>query len=131
MKKFLSGSKIYFKDYLDFKPHDTDYILFENNPKLYKEYAHIKERNVDVFAYKDMSKEEFINFIKKRISYDGMQIGTLINTEMCEYLNITIDDLRNIDINQIKLYEKWNYLKMIYNFYLENNGMYLTQEQRD
>jgi len=124
--KIRVGSTVFFKDYLDFKPHDTDYVLFEDNPKLYKNFAYIKERNIDIFAYKNMSKDEFIKFELKHCEKDGLPIAKLIVPEICEYMHLTIEDLKKFEFATKLIREKYNYVIMIYNFYLENNGIYLT-----
>ena len=129
--KIRVGSTVFFKDYPDFKPHDTDYVLFEDNPKLYDKFAYIKERNVDVFAYKNMSKEEFIEFELKHCEKDGLPIAKLIVPEICKYMHLTIEDLKKFEFATKLIREKYNYVVMIYNFYIENNGIYLTQEQRN
>ena len=129
--KIRVGSTVFFKDYQDFKPHDTDYVLFEDNPKLFKTFAFIKERNVDIFAYKNMSKDEFVEFELKHCEKDGLPLAKLIVPELCEYMHLTINDLKKFKFATETIREKYHYVVMIYNFYLENNGIYLTQEQRD
>jgi len=124
--KILVGSRVFFSNYDDFKPHDFDYVLFENNPELYKTFVHIRNKQGDIFAYKQMEKEEFIEYELDHCKRAGMAIAKLIVPELCEYMHLTIDDLKKFKFATEHIREKYNYITMIYNFYLENNGIYLT-----
>lgn len=129
--KILVGSKAFFSNYKDFNPHDNDYVLFENNPILYKTFAHIRGKSEDVFAYKIMSKEEFIEYELKHCKDAKMAIGKLLVPELAKYMNLTIEDLKKFKFAIDEIGEKHNYEKIIYNSYIKNNDFILTQEQRD
>lgn len=127
--KIIVGSRAFFESFNDFTPHDNDYVLFENNPSLYKEFAHIRGREEDTFAYRHMSKDEFLNYELEHCKKLPMAIGKLLVPELCKYLGITIDDLKKFQFAIDAIDNKHEYEKIIYYSYLENNDFYLTSEQ--
>ena len=130
--KILVGSKVFFNNYDDFKSHDTDYILFENHPNLYKTFAVLRGKNTDIFAYNEISKKAFLEFSHKHCKTSTLAIGTLIVPELLNYMKITFDEFKEFKYAADKVNDgKHNYVKLIYYSYLENGGFYLTQEQRD
>lgn len=129
--KILIGSSAFFKEYNDFNPHDVDYVLFKDCPQLYKIFAHIITKSEDIFAYKQMSKEEFIEYELEHCKKAKMAIGKLLVPELIKYMNITIDDLKKFKFAIDEIQEKHSYEKIIYDSYIENNDFYLTQDQRD
>ena len=129
--KILIGSSVFFKEYSDFNPHDIDYVLFEDHPQLYKIFAHINTKSEDVFAYKQMSKDEFLEYELEHCKKAKMAVGKLLVPELVKYMNITIDDLKKFKFAIDEIQEKHNYEKIIYDAYIKNNDFILTQEQRD
>lgn len=125
------GSRVFFEQYNDFKPHDNDYVVFKNNPAIYDTFAHIVTRDKDIFAYKEMTKEEFIKYELEHCKNASMAVAKLLVPELCEYMNITIDDLKLFKFASENIKPKHSYIKTIYDFYIENNGFYLTDHQRD
>ena len=132
MKKIVIGSNTFFKDYVDYTSHDVDYIVFEENPKQYKNFMHINLRckGSDTF-YRDMSKEEFTEYELKHCSKVPMAAGKLLVPELCEYKNITIEDLKRFQLAFDSMDNKHKYEQIIYQSYLENNSFTLTNDQRD
>ena len=124
--KILIGSSVFFKEYSDFNPHDIDYVLFEERPQLYKIFAHINTKSEDIFAYKQMSKDEFLQYELEHCKKAKMAVGKLLVPELVKYMNITIFKFA---IDEIQ--EKHSYEKIIYDAYIKNNDFILTQEQRD
>lgn len=129
--KILIGSSVFFKEYSDFNPHDIDYVLFEERPQLYKIFAHINTKTEDVFAYKQMSKDEFLEYELEHCKKAKMAVGKLLVPELVKYMNITIDDLKKFKFAIDEIQEKHSYEKIIYDAYIKNNDFILTQEQRD
>ena len=86
--KILIGSSVFFKEYSDFNPHDIDYVLFEERPQLYKIFAHINTKTEDVFAYKQMSKDEFLEYELEHCKKAKMAVGKLLVPELVKYMNI-------------------------------------------
>ena len=133
MKKITIGSNTFFKDYVGYTSHDVDYVVFEENPKQYKNFMHInlKCKGSDTFYYRDMPKEEFIEYELKHCSKVPMAVGKFLIPELCEYKNITIEDLKRFQFAFDKIDEKHSYEKIIFESYIENNSFTLTKEQRD
>lgn len=129
--KILIGSSVFFKEYNDFNPHDIDYVLFEDHPLLYKIFAHINTKTEDVFAYKQMSKDEFLQYELEHCKKAKMAVGKLLVPELVKYMNITIDDLKKFKFAIDEIPEKHSYEKIIYDAYIKNNDFILTREQRD
>lgn len=131
-KQFLCGSQYFFKDYEDYKIHDTDYVIIDD--ELEKDYKHIydKETKTDYFYWKKMSSEEYIKYNEK-VKF-ALDIATFLMKECNEYLNFTIKDLKRLSFLVDKLEQhvgpKYNYYKIIYESYIENNSFILTEEQR-
>ena len=133
MKKITIGSNIFFKDYVDYTSHDVDYIVFEDNPKQYKNFMHInlKCKGSDTFYYRDMSKEEFIEYELKHCSNVPMAVGKFLVPELCHYKGITLEDLKLFEKAFDNLDDKHKYEKLIYNAYIKNGDFVLTNEQRN
>lgn len=133
MKKITIGSNTFFKDYVDYTSHDVDYIVFEENPKQYKNFMHINLtcKGSDTFYYRNMSKQEFIDYELKHCSKVPMAAGKLLVPELCEYKNITIEDLKLFEKAFENMDEKHKYEQIIYQSYLENGDFILKPEQRD
>ena len=129
--KILIGSSVFFNEYNDFIPHDIDYVLFEEHPQLYKTFAYIKTKTEDIFAYKQMSKDEFLQYELEHCKKAKMAVGKLLVTELVKYMNITIDDLKKFKFAIDEIQEKHSYEKIIYDAFIKNNDFILTQEQRD
>ena len=60
-----------------------------------------------------------------------MRVGKFLVPEFAEYIGLTIDDLKKLDSMFEELDEKHQYEVLIYNSYIDNNGFFLTDEQRD
>ena len=60
-----------------------------------------------------------------------MKAGKFLIPEFNEYINFTIDDLKSICYIFNEMDSKHSYEKIIADAYIENNGFFLTDEQRD
>lgn len=60
-----------------------------------------------------------------------MAICKFLSPEFAEYLNMNIDDLKKLNKLSERMDDKHYYLKMIFDYYIENNGFFLTNEQRE
>ena len=96
-----------------------------------KTLAYIKTKTEDIFAYKQMSKDEFLQYELKHCKKAKMAVGKLLVPELVKYMNITIDDLKKFKFAIDEIPEKHSYEKIIYDAYIKNNDFILTQEQRD
>ena len=128
--KIKIGSKAFFECFDDFCSHDTDYVLIEDNPLLYKDFAHIRTRdNQDIFAYRNMSKQEFLQFELEHCKKAKMAVGKFLVPELIHYFNITIDELKKFEFAINEIDDKHSYEKVIFYSYLENDSFILSNEQ--
>jgi hypothetical protein len=127
-KKILVGSNVFFKNLPGFKPHDTDYIIinYSNNTN---NFTHYIQNKICYFVYEIQSKDKLIEYIIN--TKNNLNVCSLISPELIRELQLTIDDLRQdgIKLKFFRLNKKWKYAKYIYNCYLENNELELTNEQ--
>ena len=133
MKKIIIGSNVFFKNYDNFSSHDVDYIIFEENPTQYKNFMHINlmSKGSDTFYYRDMSKEEFIEYELNHCKKLPMAAGKFLIPELCKYKGITIEDLKQFEFAFNNIDDKHNYEKIIYQSYIKNCDFVLTDKQRD
>lgn len=130
-KRIAIGSQVFFGEYEDYKSHDKDFIEFQDNPVLYKTFMVARGKGNDIFFYKTANKEEFIKTELKHAKKLPMAAGKFLVPELAEYLGLTIEDLKQFEFAFESMDDKHSYEKKIYDFYIENNGFTLTQEQRD
>lgn len=126
--KFTVGSKAFFSSFDDFNPKDSDYLIITDNPPKGKKCQILKfSKNREYFVYKKMPKNEFIDScIHSKLP---MCIGMLLSPEVANYIGMTIDDLELLQNVIYHIDEKHSYEKLIYDYYIQNNGFYLTDEQ--
>ena len=83
----------------------------------------------DVFLFKNMPKQGYIDDLLN--SGVNMKAGKFLIPEFNEYINFTIDDLKSIFHIFENMDDKHTYEKIIADAYINNNGFFLTDEQRD
>ena len=120
------GSWAFYEQFDDYKIHDYDYVIFEHN--LYK-HVYIKDTKEDLHIMPSDNKLELIKIFKLFNGKYQALICILLFPEIIQKLNVTIDDLKEIKQQMELLKNDRPYLYAIYEFYLENNEMKLTDEQ--
>lgn len=130
--RFKVGSNYFFKNYAGFIPTDNDEVEFEENPKLYKNFMQFRKHDKTrcLFKWRKMTADEFVNYSLKE-SKTPMEIGKFLVPEIVNYLDFTIDHLKQLRPVIDKIDNKHGYEKIIYDSYIENNDFYLKQEQLD
>lgn len=130
-KQFIIGSNVFFTDYYDdYISHDIDELHIMDNWSIKNtNVLNFKNNGKDIFYFKDMSKQEFIN--DTLMCNTPMRVGKFLVPEFAQHLNMTIDDLKQLKPMIDKLDDKHKYEQMIYDFYIENNDFILTEKQRD
>ena len=126
MKEFLVGSKVFFSVFEDFNAVDTDILIIDDDPDYPVEKSYM-EGNIHYIRWRNFSKEQLIQ--EHRYIYKGRYIQKFLVPEFIEYIGLTIDDLKELGFMIPFLDDQHNYVKVIYDAYIENNGFYLTQEQ--
>lgn len=117
--------------YPDFTPSDIDEVEFEEKPKLFRDFMQIrkKDRTRCLFIWRKMEPDEFIDYALR--SRTPMEVGKFLVPEVAEYLGITIEHLKRLEPVFDRLDDKHQYERVIFKAYLNNNGFWLTGEQRD
>ena len=130
-KQFIIGSNVFFADYYDdYISHDIDELHIMDNWSIKNtNVLNLKNNDKDIFYFKDMSKQEFIN--DTLTCNTPMRVGKFLVPEFAQHLNMTIDDLKQLKPMIDKLDDKHKYEQLIYDFYIENNDFILTEKQRD
>ena len=122
------GSRVFFENMPGFESKDIDELCIMDVFNLKGNSLHLNGlHGKDVFLYKDMSKERFIEDAGKL----PMKVGKFLVPEFAEYLGMTIEDLKKLKPIIDAIDEKHEYEKVIFDSYIENNGFYLTDEQRE
>lgn len=129
--RFKVGSQAFFNGMPGFHPGDIDEIEFEEDPKLYRNFMQFRKRDGTqcLFKWRKMTADEFVEYTLN--SKLPMEIGKFLVPEIAEYIGFTIKHLKRLETVIARLDEKHKYEKVIYDSYIQNNGFYLTEEQRD
>lgn len=128
IKEFKVGSSYFFDKFDDFKSKDEDFLLITDNPINSKhKLMGFKIENKDYFIISNLSKEALLDYHIN--CKTPMLCGKFLIPEVCEFFNITIDDLKQLDSKFKNMDQNHKYETFIYNCYLENNKINLTKEQ--
>lgn len=125
--KFDVGSNAFFSSFEDFEPKDDDCLVIMKKTLSGRPSEHKKIGRKDYFFYKEMSKYEMIKMIN--LQSLSMRAASFFVPEFVKYYNVTISDLDLLKEKFEDMDKKHTYVTMIYHFYKENNGFYLTDEQ--
>lgn len=129
IKTFRIGSRVFFEGIKDFESKDIDELCimdtfpFKNN-SIHCNGLHGK----DVFFFRNMAKEDF----KKDVMNCKlpMAAGKFLVPEFASYLGFTIEDLKEFEDKFNHIDDEHAYEKLIYDSYINNNGFFLTEQQR-
>lgn len=129
--QFRVGSTYFFSQYPDFTSRDYDEVIFETEPKLYKNVMQFRKRDGThcLFKWRKMPIDEFIEYTLN--SKLPMEAGKFLVPEVADYLGFTIDDLKRLAPVYNRMDDRHTYEKVIFESYIENGGFVLTSEQRD
>ena len=129
IKQFKIGSHAFFDGLPDYASKDYDELCILDEFHFKGNSVHANGlHGKDVFFFRNMNKEEFI--ADTRASVLPMVVGKFLVPEFVEWLGFTIEDLKGLSDIFDKLDKPHSYEKIIFNAYVENNGFYLTEEQR-
>ena len=67
---------------------------------------------------------------KKLESDVNMRAGKVLSREFAGYIGLTREELKKLKPMFDSIDDKHKYEKMIFDYYIENNGFFLTDEQR-
>lgn len=130
-KKFTIGSRAFFGGMPDFQSKDTDVLIWTDEPKGYEHYKQTSMSGQCTMEWAKKEKAEFISFALREKAC-GLEFGKFLVTDFANELGMTIADLTILyEHFKERIDEKHKYQHEIYKFYVENNGFYLTDKQRD
>ena len=136
--KFRIGSTAFFEghyedfDYCDdYKPHNYNFLAFS---KEYDEpFTKVKYITVnDYFIHNiPVTKDDLLKYKLERCKTDPIHVASVLSPTICDYFNITPDDLKPFEDAVNRLGKKHEYLKLVFDFYQENGNTELSDKQRD
>ena len=127
MKRFIVGSTYFFKNIKDFKSKDRDYAIIVDNPIGFTHTRQTMYGSYDIFEY---ARKNPVYMLEYMVKADlPMRVNVILVPEFSKELGIKIEHLPIIKPLIDKLDEKHQYLKVIYEAYIENGDFTLTVEQ--
>lgn len=126
MKQIEIGSGVFFSKFPDYTPGVSNMLYIDDDPD-YEYETNYMENGVHVLRWRNLPKDQLIAYHKD--CYKGRYIGKFLVPEYIEYVGITLDDLKELHHLVNFLDERHIYEKLIYDFYIENNGFFLTDKQ--
>lgn len=126
---FQIGSNVFFKDkFDDYVSKDVDELhIMDSWIPTETNVLNMKRNNKDVFYFRDMTKEEFIEDTLK--CKTPMRVGKFLIPEFCKYIKFNIEDYKKLNAKFNELDDLHKYEKIIRDAYIENNSFTLTDEQ--
>jgi hypothetical protein len=125
----LVGSRYFFTGIEGFTPHDYDFVKVVDKIKVPgKKYLHTHIDGVCVNNIQKMSPEEFIKYAKINSPF---LVCAILIPNICEEIGFNFfRDHKEIVPLLKRLSNRYSYYMIIYNSYLKNGKMKLTNEQR-
>lgn len=126
---FDTGSSTFFSGKNDFIPHDYDKLCIIDYPLFGNKIGILRKDKDDIYFVYNQGKDKLIEqCIRTNVP---MSICKFLSPEFAKYLDLNIDDLKKLEALSERMDDKHYYLKMIFDYYIQNNGFYLTKEQRE
>lgn len=125
--KFIVGSHAFFSKIEGFTSKDIDYVMMMDKTPRGKKYEHVMVENRDYFIYRTMTKMELIDHFIHVGS--AKRASIFLIPEVIKYFGVTMTDLDMLQNVFYHIDDKHMYLKMIYDYYRQNNGFFLTSIQ--
>ena len=129
IRSFIIGSCVFFEGMEGFVPHDKDELcIVTDYPAFFGDGAYITINGKDLILFEDIDKDGFVADLYKRNR--PIAAGKFLVPEFVDYIGFTIEELKKLQPFFERIDEKHQYQLLIYKAYIENNGFYLTEEQR-
>lgn len=131
MKRILAGSRAFFSNIDGFTPHDRDEVVIcdegEHHGFLVKRFFKSDDGQGCEFHIARVPKERLIKWEVRRGK--AMSLGHYLLPEFCAEYGITLEDFEQLQPLRERLDHLHEYVGMIYDYYLQNEAMSLTDEQ--
>lgn len=123
----LVGSNVFFKDIEGFNSKDIDILELVDNPTDFKYLRQFRFKDKCVFQWRNMPVDEFID--AELLMNVPMSVCKFLCPEFIKLKGVTIEYLKRLQPLVDNMDEKHMYLKTIYDFYIANNELQLTDKQ--
>ena len=123
----LVGSKAFFENIKGFNSKDIDILELVDNPTDFKYLRQFRFKDKCVFQWRNMPVDEFID--AELLMNVPMSVCKFLCPEFIKLKGVTIEHLKRLQPLVDKMDEKHMYLKTIYDFYITNNELQLTDKQ--
>lgn len=130
MKRILIGSNYFFAGREGFSSKDRDYVVIREKGNGYEFIRQISNKGTCTFDVVRRPKNEILEY-HLREDIPAMAIGKFLVPEVCSELGITIGDLPVLRPLADRLDRAHEYEKIIYEAYMANGQMTLTDQQKD
>lgn len=127
-KRFLIGSKAFFSGMEGFEPKDSDFLTLVKTGNGFSHFYQMTDGTCCHYIFIRKSKKEMIDYALN--NGPAMQVGKFLVPAVATELKLTIQDLKKLKPLITKLDVEHIYEEAIYEAYIENNGFFLTDEQR-
>ena len=132
MKTIQAGSRAFFSGMEGFTPKDNDVVVIceegEHSGFLVKRFFRGDDGKTCQFHIARVPKQRLISWEVRRAQ--AMSLGHYLLTDFCQEFGITMADLEQLRPLRQRIDIRHEYVGMIYDYYLENGAMTLTDEQR-
>jgi hypothetical protein len=129
MERIQVGSRAFFSGIEGFHPHDSDYVEIVEPKDVDFYYKNVFKEGKDcIFQVVRRPKEKRLEWAVK---YERpMSLCMFLVPEFCQVFGITIADLETLRPLRDRMDRRHTYLTVIYDAYIENGSMTLTDQQR-
>ena len=134
MKKINIGSRVFFGEMPDYQENDCDvlFILDQWPEEITDTRFSCRKEKCDLFFMKEQTKEQYINDILQVEKVHASRVCFFLVPEIAQLIKLTIDDLKRVEPIVAMLKDTrhaWYYT--LYESYIENDGFFLTDAQRE
>ena len=128
-ERILVGSRAFFDGLPNFKPHDSDYVELYNPEEVSFTYKNvIKEGRDCLFQLVRRPKQERIDYA---LAHERpFSLCMFLVPRVCQEFGMNLQDLEQLRPMRETLNPRHMYLGVIYDYYIENGSMTLTDDQR-
>jgi len=124
---FVVGSNAFFDGMDGFCSKDKDYVHLFDDWFPQPQALMLRKDSSDRFLYPNKGLELIDDCIRQN---DPLTAGKFLVPEFCEYIGATLNDIKKLENLFFALDDKHKYETYIYECYIKNSGLWLTEKQR-